>query len=41
MHSPKGNFIGNNTTSEIILFEVLSNRCSSTGEVEVVDRECP
>jgi len=41
MHSPEGNFIGNDTTSEIILFEVPSNRCSSTGGVEVVDRECP
>jgi len=41
MHSPEGNFIGNDTTSEIILFEVLLNRCSSTGGVGVVGRECP
>ena len=41
MHSPEGNFTGNDTTSEIILFEVPSNRCSSTGGVEVVGRECP
>jgi len=41
MHLPKGNFTGNDTTSEIILFEVPSNRCSSTGEVGVVGRECP
>jgi len=41
MHSPEGNFTGNDTTSEIILFEVLSNRHSSTGGVEVVGRECP
>jgi len=40
MHSPKGNFIGNDTISEIILFEVLSNRCSSIGGVGVVGREC-
>jgi len=39
MHSPEGNFTGNNTTSEIILFEVPSNRCSSTGGVGVVSRE--
>jgi len=41
MYSPEGNFTDNDTTSEIILFEVLSNRCSFTGGVEVVDRECP
>jgi len=41
MHSPEGNFTGNNTTSEIILFEVPSNRHSSTGEVGVVGRERP
>jgi len=41
MHSLKGNFTGNNTISEIILFEVPSNRCSSTGGVGVVGRECP
>jgi len=41
MHSPEGNFTGNDTISEIILFEVLSNRCSSTGRVGVVGRECP
>jgi len=41
MHSPERNFTGNNTTLEIILFEVSSNRCSSTGEVGVVGRECP
>jgi len=41
MHSPEGNFTGNDTTSEIILFEVPSNKRSSTGGVGVVDRECP
>jgi len=41
MHSPEGNFTGNDTTSEIILFEVPSNRHSSTGGVEVVGRERP
>jgi len=41
MHSPEGNFTGNDTTSEIILFEVPSNRHSFTGEVGVVGRECP
>jgi len=41
MYSLEKNFTSNNTTSEIILFEVPSNRCSSTGEVEIVDRECP
>jgi len=40
MHSPEGNFTGNNTTLEIILFEVPSNRYSSTGGVGVVGREC-
>jgi len=35
------NFTGNDTTSEIILFEVPSNRHSSTGGVVVVGRECP
>jgi len=40
MHSPKGNFTGNDTTSEIILFEVPSNRRSSIGGVGVVGREC-
>jgi len=37
----EGNFTDNNTTSEIILFEVPSNRCSSTGGEGVVGRECP
>jgi len=41
MHSPEGNFTGNDTTSEIILFEVPSNKRSSTGGVGVVGRECP
>jgi len=41
MHLPEGNFTGNNTISEIILFEVPSNKCNSTEGVEVVDRECP
>jgi len=41
MHSPEGNFTGNDTTSEIILFKVPSNRRSSTGGVGVVGRECP
>jgi len=41
MHSPEGNFTGNDTTSEIILFEVPSNRHSSTGGVGVVGRERP
>jgi len=37
----KDSFTGNDTTLEIILFEVLSNRHSSTGRVGVVGRECP
>jgi len=41
MHSLEGNFTGNNTTLEIILFEVPSNRCSSIDGVGVVGRECP
>jgi len=41
MHSLEGNFTSNNTTSEIILFEIPSNRRSSTGGVRVVGRECP
>jgi len=41
MHSLEGNFTGNDTTSEIILFEVPSNKCNSTGGVGVVGRECP
>jgi len=41
MYSLEGNFTGNDTTSEIILFEVLSNRHSSIGGVGVVGRECP
>jgi len=41
MHSPEGNFTGNDTTSEIILFEVPSNKRSSTRGVVVVGRECP
>jgi len=41
MHLPEGNFTGNDATSEIILFEVSSNRRSSTGGVGVVGRECP
>jgi len=40
MHSPKRNFTGNHTTSEIILFEVPSNRHSSTGGVGVVGSKC-
>jgi len=39
MHSLEGNFTGNNTTSEIILFEVPSNRCSFTEGVGVVGKE--
>jgi len=39
MDSPEENFTGNNTTLEIILFEVPLNRCSSTGGVGVVGRE--
>jgi len=41
MHSPERNFTGNDTSAEIILFEVLSNRCSSTGGVGVIDKKCP
>jgi len=41
MHSLEGNFISNDTTLEIMLFEVPSNRCNSTGGVGVVGRECP
>jgi len=41
MHSPERNFTGNDTTSEIILFEVPLNRHSSTGGVGIVSRECP
>jgi len=41
MHSLEGNFTNNDITSEIILFEVPSNRRSSTGGVEVVGKECP
>jgi len=41
MHSSEGNFTGNDTTSEIILFEIPSNKRSSTGRVGVVGRECP
>jgi len=41
MYSLEGNFTGNDTTLKIILFEVLSNRHSSTGGVGVVGRECP
>jgi len=41
MHLLDRNFTGNDTISEIILFEVPSNRCSSTGRVGVVGRECP
>jgi len=41
MHSPEGNFTGNGTTLKIILFEVPLNKCSSTGRVGVVGRECP
>jgi len=40
MHSLKRNFTSNNTTSEISLFEVPSNRRSSTGGVGVIGREC-
>jgi len=41
MYSLEGNFIGNDTTLEIILFEVPSNRCSSTGRIGVVGKEYP
>jgi len=41
MYSPEGNFTDNDTTLEIILFKVPSNRRSSTGGVGVVGRECP
>jgi len=41
MHSLEENFTGNNTTLEIILFEIPLNRHSSTGGVGVVGRECP
>jgi len=41
MYLPEGNFTGNNTTSEIILFKVPSNRHSSIGRVGVVGKECP
>jgi len=41
MHSLEGNFTGNDTTLEIILFEVPSNKRSSTEGVGVVGRECP
>jgi len=41
MHLLEGNSTGNNTTSEIILFEVPSNRCSFMEGVGVVGRECP
>jgi len=41
MYSLEGNFIDNDTTLEIILFEVPSNRCSSTGGVGVVGKKYP
>jgi len=41
MYSLEGNFTGNDAISEIILFEVSSNRHSSTGRVGVVGRKCP
>jgi len=41
MHSLERNVTGNNTTLEIILFEVLSNRYSPTDGVGVVGRKCP
>jgi len=41
MHSLEGNFTGNDTTLDIILFKVPSNRCSSTGRVGVVGSKCP
>jgi len=41
MYSLEGNFTGNDTTSEIILFKVPSNKHSSTGGVGVVGRKCP
>jgi len=41
MYSLEGNFTGNDATSEIILFEVSSNRHSSTDRVGVVGRKCP
>jgi len=40
MYSPEENFTGKDTTLEIILFEVPSNRYSFIGEVGVVGREC-
>ena len=40
MHSLERNFTDNDTTSEIILFKVPSNRCSSIGGVGEVGREC-
>jgi len=39
MHSLEENFTGNNTISEVILFEIPSNRHSSTGGIAIVDRE--
>jgi len=41
MYSSEENFTGNDTTSEIILFEIPSNKRSSTGRVGVVGKECP
>jgi len=41
MHSLEGNFTGNDTTLEIILFDFPSNKHSFTGGVGVVGRECP
>jgi len=39
MYSLEGNFTGNDTTLEIILFEVPSNRRSSIGGVGVISRK--
>jgi len=41
MYLPEGNFTGNDTTLEIILFEVPLNRHSSTGRVGIIGRKCP
>jgi len=40
MYLPEGNFTGNDTTLEIILFEVSLNRHSSTGRVGIIGRKC-
>jgi len=41
MYSLDGKVTGSDTTSEIILFKDPSNKCSSTGGVGEVGRECP